>query len=184
MDIIEKEVLPFADPDLRDDCLETPWEIEARSIRLERKLFMQIQLIMEMNDLMNSYDQDFDNLLAEECKMKVDTTFIELHIRALHQELHVLSKYEDQEIKLSNNVNADILAYMEMQDQITETTNKIESLKIRTDELMEKEKLIEQEFYTAIVDNKFYKFLRRIFKKKYKPPKQHDPDGLYLRQLR
>lgn len=173
--------MPFVDVDLYEESLETPWEMEARSIRLEKKLFAQSEIIKQMQELIDLFEADFEKLVQQKYKLLPDVLFLDLHILSLHQELLVLSKFEFHENELSNNVNSNMLECMKMQDLITTTNNKIESLKNEIDTLLEKAKLIEQQFYTSILDNKFYDFLRRIFKKKYKPPKEHDPDGVNKR---
>lgn len=38
-------------------------------------------------------------------------------------------------------------------------------------------KELQQTFINSAKDNKFWDFLRRIFRKKYKPPKVFNPDG-------
>lgn len=169
--------MPYVDVDLYEDCLETPWEMEARSIRLEKKLFVQDELIKEMKSLIKTFDDDLETLYEEKHRVIVDVGFLDLHITALHQELLVLRKFESHEEMLSNAVNVNLLECMNMQDVITSITTKTEAHKAAIDILMEKEKSIEQQFYSAILDNKFYDFLRRIFRKKYKPPKEHNPDG-------
>lgn len=35
-DLLEKEILPYVDVDIYEETLETPWEMELRTIRLER----------------------------------------------------------------------------------------------------------------------------------------------------
>lgn len=44
-------------------------------------------------------------------------------------------------------------------------------------DLLNKEKELEDKFNAAIMDSKFADFLRKIYKKKYKQPKLQDPDG-------
>lgn len=165
------------DVDLYEETLETPWEIEARSMRMERKLFQQNELIKKMKNLIQTYDQDVANLKTERYEMLIRATFLDIHILDLNQELSVLTKFESHEDKLSNAVNTNMLECMTFQDVLININSKIETHKAAIDILLEKEKEVQTQFYSSIADNKFYDFLKRIFKKKYKPPKEHDPDG-------
>lgn len=148
-------------------------------MRLERKLYQQNELIKEMKGLIRFYDAKIANIMAEKHEMLIRAVFLDIHVLALHQELLVLTKFEANEDKLSNAVNTNLLECMMSQDVITKIENKIETHKAAIDVLLEKEKQIQNQFYSSIADNKFSDFLRRIFKKKYKPPKEHDPDGEY-----
>lgn len=165
------------DEDLYEETLETSWEIEARALRLERKLFQQSDLIQKMKSMIKSYDDDFANLVAERHALFIHVVLLDLHILALQQELLVLTKFESHEDKLSNAVNTNMLELMNAQDTLVGINSKVEAHKAAIDILSEKEKQIQGQFYSSIVDNKFYDFLRKIFKKKYKPPREHDPDG-------
>lgn len=64
-----------------------------------------------------------------------------------------------------------------VQDQIVDCEHRID------DHYEHKESLdlscqdVQRQFKRLVQDNKFADFLRRIFKKKYKPPRDHDDDG-------
>lgn len=42
---------------------------------------------------------------------------------------------------------------------------------------------LQRQFKKIVQDNKFADFLRRIFKKKYRPPRVHDDEGAYYLTL-
>lgn len=130
-----------------------------------------------MKNLISSFDDDLQDLWYRRLQIIVDALCLDMHLMVLHQELIVLKNFEAHEESLSNAVNDNTLQCLDMQDVIVDINNKIDNYKATIEVLSEKEKDIQQQFYGAILDNKFYDFLRRIFKKKYKPPKEHKPDG-------
>lgn len=133
-----------------------------------------------MNQLIENYDDSLKQLVEERIQISVSASFIDLHLLKLHQELIVLKDFEIGEDTLQDKVNSKMVELMDMQDAIKELSNQIEIHKSEINALQESEKKIQSEFATAVTDNKFYDFLRRIFKKKYKPPRVKDPDGKFF----
>lgn len=130
-----------------------------------------------MNNKIESYDNAVESIYDNRLQIFVDATFIDLHLLTLNQELLILKKSEAVEDIHTGNVHAIMEEMLDMQDLITDQNNKIDIRKREIEVLEEKGKQIQQRFLAAASDNKFYDFLRRIFKKKYKPPKIKDPNG-------
>lgn len=59
-----------------------------------------------------------------------------------------------------------------------------ECINTETDGLSQEEAKIYEKFKHATENNKFYDFLRKVFRKKYKPPKIHTDDGRVNYKLR
>lgn len=66
-----------------------------------------------------------------------------------------------------------------MRDHIKRIELKIEAHGNQIDICNNQIKDLQQTFTSAAKENKFWDFLRRIFKKKYRPPKIINPDGRY-----
>lgn len=69
---------------------------------------------------------------------------------------------------------------MDIKDNIKRTELKIEKHFHYIDKCNDEIKELQQTFLTAAKDNKFWDFLRRIFKKKWRPPKIVNPDGIFI----
>lgn len=67
-----------------------------------------------------------------------------------------------------------------MQDQISDCEHRIEEFLTEKDELDLMCQELQGKFKRLVQDNKFADFLRRIFKKKYRPPRIRDDDGKIL----
>lgn len=130
-----------------------------------------------MNHKIESFDNAIESVYNERLEISVNATFIDLHLLTLNQELLILKKSEAVEDVHMGNVHTIMEEMLDMQDLITDQNNKIEIRKREIEGLEEKGKMIQQRFMSAVSDNKFYDFLRRIFKKKYKPPKVRGPNG-------
>lgn len=65
-------------------------------------------------------------------------------------------------------------------DQIEDCEQRIEEHKAEKERLDMSCQDLQRQFKKLVQDNKFADFLRRIFKKKYRPPREHDDDGSML----
>ncbi|KAK5643495.1 hypothetical protein RI129_007340 [Pyrocoelia pectoralis] len=139
-------------------------------------LFERERIIGKMNNAMNKYDAKVVELSQNKIEVMRDCDLIDLHIISLNQELTILNAFESIENDLEAKVNANMVEMLDMQDEISVLAGSIDAYKREIEHLQEEEKAIQQQFLMAVVDNKFYSFLKRIFKKKYKPPKVYNPD--------
>lgn len=67
-----------------------------------------------------------------------------------------------------------------VQEQIDDCKHRIEEILGEKNELDVECQELQRQFKNLVSDNKFADFLRRIFKKKYRPPRDHDDDGVYF----
>lgn len=65
----------------------------------------------------------------------------------------------------------------DMKDVVTQIQNNIEKHHTEINECNDRIKDLQSVFFNAAKDNKYWDFLRRIFRKKYKPEKIRDLDG-------
>lgn len=131
-----------------------------------------------MSNLITDFDDKIEELVNESYDIIRTADLLDLHLLTLYQELIILKDFESVEEQLQERVNRKIEDQLDMQDLINEIIHKIEGNKREIDRLQEEEKSIQQIFFSVVADNKFYDFLRRIFKKKYRPPKIRNPDGI------
>ncbi|VVC96819.1 unnamed protein product, partial [Leptidea sinapis] len=101
---------------------------------------------------------------------------LELHLYQLHREMNVLNRFEAHEDRLAERVYAKLMQVRGVQDQITECQHRIEEHQAEKEELEVSCQELQRQFKKLVQDNKFADFLRRIFKKKYRPPRDHDDD--------
>lgn len=150
---------------------DSPWEEEIRMFRLNRKLFQQKTLIKEMEDDINAFDQAVKDLFAESVDVVLKANIIDLHILSLHHELIILKEFESVEEQLATKVNTTLQQLIDMEQGISNLKRILEDHKATVADLHVKEKEIQDQFISVVQNNKFFDFLRRIFRKKYKPPK-------------
>ncbi|KAK9870280.1 hypothetical protein WA026_006367 [Henosepilachna vigintioctopunctata] len=154
----------------------TPWEMEIRAFRLNRMIFEQEELIQKMVDSLEDFDDRLENLNNERAEALVDGFFCDLLIHKLHQELIILRDFEAHEEVLQEKVNSRMTNVLDMDDLIHDTKAQIEMENVSIEKNLEQQGLIQEQFNKLIHDNKFSDFLRRVFKKKYKPPKVKHAD--------
>lgn len=130
-----------------------------------------------MNRLIETFDKELVMLFQEQIQVLTDANAMDLQLLTVHQELNILKDFEMVEEQLQEKVHARMEDLLDMQDILRELNKRVDGHKREIDQLQETEKEIQREFFSAVTDNKFYDFLRRIFRKKYRPPKVHSPDG-------
>lgn len=162
---------------------DSPWEQELRMCRLNRKLFQQDTIIKEMGEAIDAFDRSLEELFTESVEVTLKANVIDLQIIARHHELIILKEFESVEEQLSQKVNQTLQELIDMEQSINELNHILEDHKSTVTELQSKEKDIQDQFLTVVQNNKFFDFLRRIFRKRYKPPKLHT-DGRLLQYFR
>lgn len=150
---------------------DSPWEEEIRMFRLNRKLYQQDIIIKEMEEAIDAFDKDVEKLYTESVETILKANMIDLQILSLHHELLILKEFESVEEQLATKVNQTLQQLIDMEQGINELRHVLEDHKTAVTDLQTKEKDIQDQFMTVVQNNKFFDFLRRIFRKKYKPPK-------------
>ncbi|KAI4492234.1 hypothetical protein M0802_009924 [Mischocyttarus mexicanus] len=156
------------------DLVETAWEREMKQSRMLRKIYEQDCILQYIENNYKEFDKQLDELEKERLDIVAESVYMELHLLTLHQEFIILKDYEAKETLLRKNVNEKLEEQVAIKLKIHTTNNKIERKKKNINKSQESIKDISYEFMTSIKDNKFQNFLRKIFKKKFKLPKEHD----------
>ncbi|XP_011307884.1 uncharacterized protein [Fopius arisanus] len=151
-----------------NDRTITPWEREMKTVRLSRKLYEQDCIIKNIEMKYEEIDRELDELENDRLAVHVDGVYFELYKLTLNQELLVLQDCEIMENSLREKVNNKIQDKQTTVDKLQLTMKNIDK-KNRYIKMMQT-KIKEQTgyFMNAVHDNKYSKFLTRIFKKKIK----------------
>ncbi|KAK0161075.1 hypothetical protein PV327_009592 [Microctonus hyperodae] len=151
-----------------NDSVKTTREEEMKLFRMEKKIYEQHRI----NDYISRNCKIIDDKLSElECErlvIQVESCYSELYQLTVHQELIILRDCEMKENYLSEKVHENLMAQSIMKQNIHLTTTDINNKSKEIAKLHEKIKELSSQFSTMISKNKFEKFLRRIFRKKYK----------------
>ncbi|XP_063994244.1 LOW QUALITY PROTEIN: cilia- and flagella-associated protein 44 [Diachasmimorpha longicaudata] len=150
------------------DRLITPWEREMRAVRLSKKLYEQDCIIRDVQSRYEDIDRELDELESTRLQVYADSVYADLYKLTLHQELIVLRDSERTENSLREKVNEKLQEKAMAVDNL-QTTMRIIDKKTRDIKTIQNT-MKEQSAYFAnmIQDNKYCKFLTRIFKKKIK----------------
>ncbi|KAJ8984433.1 hypothetical protein NQ317_012496 [Molorchus minor] len=155
---------------------DTPYEMDIKTRRLNRDLFIQSQTIVLMNNEIANFNQAISDLKDERLPNQVKGNYIDLYILTLNQELNILKLSEDIEDHLTEKVNENLRIVHEMEDILDGLNHKMETHQNEIEMCRIEEAKIQERFRHATENNKFFDFLRKVFKKKYKPPKVHTDD--------
>ncbi|XP_050303878.1 cilia- and flagella-associated protein 44 [Anthonomus grandis grandis] len=158
------------------ETVDTPFEACLRSIRMNRIYFALRLTLSEMDDLINEFNNRIIETRKERLPILIRGNFIDIYIVCVNEELQILKSSEEQEDKLSQAVNNKLSAVHELED--VEDYLKADKLnqEIKLENLKIEENKIQEKFKVAVENNKFYDFLKKVFKKKYKPPKVKTDD--------
>ncbi|CAG9822879.1 unnamed protein product [Phaedon cochleariae] len=162
--------------DKSDESDDSPFETDIRTKRFTRKLFEQEQTIASINEEIDDYNNIIEEAKKERLPIHVGGNFIDMYIHTLNQELNVLKKFEDGEDVLLQKVNDNLKLVHTLQDEIDVFKMTQEEYKLLIENMHLDEMKIQEKFRHATENNKFYDFLKKVFRKKYKPPRQADVD--------
>jgi hypothetical protein len=137
-------------------------------------------MIEKMRKTINDFDNKLEKLNSEKFKTEVNARLMDLFVVTLHQELIILKEFEALEGALQDKVNKKISEVLDMRDIIDDIGTQIIERNKTIDKSQDECKQLQTTFLQAVVDNKFYDFLRKVFRKKYKPPRVHKDDGEVL----
>lgn len=178
-----KDLPDYTDPLylVSTDDKASPWLIEMRFNWL-------LTLIMQQDTIIELIEQDvrlFDNLVHElmndRLLIKYEHFFLIAYMMALNQELYILRDSEQIENQLLFNADNAMFTRNQAANAIKVLTRQIEDLRKQCDRLNDQINLIQAKFMANCKGHKFFDFLRRIFKKKWRPPKPpKGEDGQFL----
>ncbi|XP_055624931.1 cilia- and flagella-associated protein 44 isoform X2 [Toxorhynchites rutilus septentrionalis] len=149
--------------------LGTEWEKEMREMRLMKKLFKQDKLIEKMAKRADDFDQELIELAEHRLEIEVNTKYLEIYQLTLYQELWILKDFEKIERKMISAVEDLTLERNNFQKAIIDAKDCIEQHKQDMEQIRVEQKAIIQQFISSCSESNFLPFLKRIFKKKYKP---------------
>lgn len=161
----------------KDDNIFTPWEVESKKLRVLKKLFEQDQIIDEMDMNIRDFDVAIVQLNEKKYQLEVELEFLELYLLTLHQEVLILKKFEAAEEEKENKLFDKLKEKRDFQKKMNEINNRVEGRHREIRRCEEEIKNLVTVFHATVADNKFYDFLRRVFKKKYRPPKVKSEDS-------
>ncbi|XP_052739568.1 cilia- and flagella-associated protein 44 [Bicyclus anynana] len=161
---------------MKQDQESSAIEVEIRERRIERHLYEQDMLLVDAAVLVQKFDSQLEHLQRERIRVQENNQLLELHLYQLHREMSVLNRFEAHEDRLAERVYAKLMQVRGVNDQIMDCQHRIEEHKAEKESLDSACQDLQRQFKKLVQDNKFADFLRRIFKKKYRPPRDHDDD--------
>ncbi|XP_015588735.2 uncharacterized protein LOC107264707 [Cephus cinctus] len=156
------------------DHIETPCEREMKRARVMRKIYEQDSILRHIHESYEILDNQLDELERERLEIVAESVYMDLYMLTLHQELIILKEFEAMENTLEEKVNEKLKERATAKQKMQAMNIKIEQKIREIAKIQEKIKDVFSEYMSMINENRFYEFLRRIFKKKYKPPKTDD----------
>ncbi|XP_043276979.1 cilia- and flagella-associated protein 44 isoform X2 [Venturia canescens] len=160
-----------------NDQRETPWEHEMKRLRASRKVHEQDSILRGIEKSYASLDHRLDELERERLEITAESVYSDLFLLTLHQELIVLQDFESMEDILTEKVARKMEERDAINLQVQATTIRIDQRYKEITKLHDNIKHLEMKFDRMVSDNKFADFLKRIYKKKFKPPKDVDDDS-------
>lgn len=152
----------------------TSWEREQRAARLVAAVWQQQQLVEDMDRAVDAVDAAVEQLAARRLLVQRDAALLRHHLLVLHQELVIVKACEDREEALATKVADKEMARREVLNDINTIQNKLDAKARDVIKCQEKEKETELAFLEAVGENPFVDYLKKIFKKKYRPPRATD----------
>lgn len=159
--------------------VDTPFENELRAKRLNRLIFEQDQIINEMNRTIDDFHRTVLNFKLEKVKIMEDSSIADLYLITLYREILILKDFEDHENALSADVESKLASVKGKESEIEELKIRIKERKEEIEEYLAEGNTVTEKFGQATQNSKFFSFLRKVFRKKYKPPKIRTGDGQY-----
>lgn len=175
----DKVGLNFSEKQLSavDEGMGTEWEIEMGQMRVNEAQEQQNYNISKMIKDIVEFDEEVAQLSDEKIQLQLDLKFIELHLLTLHREILVLKTFEKEE-NIKSNVAFELLKEKSLvQTNMNKITAEMEEKVVEIRTLEGEVKQLVSTFLTTIAENKYYDFLKKIFKKKYRPPKVKTDDS-------
>ncbi|XP_055610904.1 cilia- and flagella-associated protein 44 isoform X2 [Uranotaenia lowii] len=151
--------------------LGTQWETEMREMRLMKSRFKQDKIIDQITKIVDTFDKALLDLAERRLKIEVDAKYLEIFQLTLYQELWILKDFEKIERKMIDTVEELSRERNELIISVMDSKHAIECSKLKMEEFRMEQKEVFQQFTSSCSNNPFTPFLKRMFKKKYKPAK-------------
>lgn len=131
-----------------------------------------------MEDMIEQFNNWIYEARKERLPILIRGNFIDIHIVSLNEELQILKNCKAKEDKLTKIVNSKLSDVHQMDDSLDSLNADKENQEIKLVNFKIEEGKIQDKFKMAVESNKFFDFLKKVFKKKFKPPKIKT-DGIY-----
>ncbi|KAH8249465.1 hypothetical protein KR032_009855 [Drosophila birchii] len=149
----------------------TPVMIELRYRWVRHMLREQASIRAEVQEEVEQFDRALAKLQVTRFHVKLDAEFMTAFLISLNQELYILRDSEEIEQQLMMNAKTAMNTRNELQVVINTTNRQLDELRRSIDKLGEQIVAVQVLFMNTVKGHKFFDFLRRIFKKKWRPPK-------------
>lgn len=148
--------------------------------RRNEYLFDQNQRIADIEHRIHLFDTDMKKVMKTRLDVEVAAKFLDTFLLTIYQELWVLRDFKQLEDNLVDNVNEAVMEQNGINMELSSLKADIEKHRKNIEQGSLEEKSIQQHFQTAATGNKFWDFLRKAFKKKYRAPKVLGSDGMKI----
>ncbi|XP_062127425.1 cilia- and flagella-associated protein 44 [Drosophila sulfurigaster albostrigata] len=155
-----------------DEEGNAPFTLEMRHRWLRLLTVEQLLIIAHVDEQVRLFDLQMEKLHVARFHTKLNAEFLTAFMISLNQELYILRDSEQIESQLLQNAKHAMGTRNELQVIINATNRQLDELRKAIDKINEQISGLQVAFMTAIKGHKFYDFLRRIFKKKWRPPKR------------
>ncbi|XP_075710812.1 cilia- and flagella-associated protein 44 isoform X1 [Rhinoderma darwinii] len=155
-------------------------DLEKEAVQREeiQNLYMQENLIKQMNKLASDFDAELRLLRHKKLQLDVQMKMADLRHITLFEELLLLKEFEKREDILQEKVSDRITELDEMNRRSEDFMQLLEAKRKEVVKLQEKEKALHAAFQTSLGEgNKFATFLTKVFKKKIKRVKKKEARG-------
>ncbi|XP_030750373.1 cilia- and flagella-associated protein 44 [Sitophilus oryzae] len=156
--------------------VETPFESYSKVQRLNRQLFNQTLKVLQMEEMINDFNNWIYMARKERLPILIGGNFIDIYMVCVNEELQILKNSEAEEFKLLEIVNNKLSELHDMEDILDTMKAKKEGCEKKIENLKSDELKIHERFKMAAENNKFFDFLKKVFRKKYRPPKMKTDD--------
>ncbi|KAJ3210900.1 Cilia- and flagella-associated protein 44 [Dinochytrium kinnereticum] len=141
---------------------------------LKKILKHQKELIIKnINDSAKQFDQDIENLSKERVALESDIKFADIKLLLLYREWMLLKEFEKHDNLLAEKLIMKRNEKSDIDSKIKECQEKLIAKKLEIEEVIQKEKSIQDDFHRTLGENnKHEEYLTKVFKKKIKRTKK------------
>ncbi|KAL7741509.1 hypothetical protein ACLKA6_000823 [Drosophila palustris] len=155
-----------------DEEGNSPMMQEMRHRWLRLLTVEQVHIIAQVDEQIRLFDLQMEKIHVDRFHTKLESEFLTSFMISLNQELYILRDSEEIESQLLQNAKHAMGTRNELQVVINTTNRQLEELRKNIEKINEQISGLQVTFSNTIKGHKFYDFLRRIFKKKWRPPKR------------
>ncbi|XP_058801430.1 cilia- and flagella-associated protein 44 [Phymastichus coffea] len=149
-------------------------EREMKRMRAARKSHEQDRILEHIERSYASFDEELDEMEKRRLDIVHESVYTDLFLLTMHQELMVLKRFEGAENQLSSKVNDRANAKNVVRNKMQKLTDRVDERNATIRRLQERIKEAQARYLNSIKEDKFFSFLKRICKKKWKPSKRDD----------